>query len=94
MTRARKECLSESQLTMLRDVSWATRHFDGMAARTAASLRRLRALEASGLVEAIGLVTVCDGDGYSIQPEREREGFRITKAGEALVATPKRKAGR
>jgi hypothetical protein len=40
----------------------------------------LRAVE-RGLAQSVGLVRVLDDDGHPSEPERFREGFRLTEAG-------------
>ena len=45
-----------------------------------ATVQRMIAL---GLVRSVGEVVMVDGDGYTKQPERYREGFELTEAGKA-----------
>lgn len=44
----------------------------------------LRSLEAAGLMRS-EMMVVCDGDGYALQPERERRGWTLTAAGRAAA---------
>lgn len=48
-------------------------------------LRTMKRLESLGLVKDSGLVLVCDGDGFAVQPERWRTGWTLTRAGHDLV---------
>ena len=61
----------------------ARREGHGMATVTnrALPLRLMRRMERLGLVQRAGRVVVCDGDGWAIQPERERDGWTVTRAG-------------
>ena len=45
----------------------------------------MRQLEAKGLVTAAGLAVRVDGDGYTIQPERWVESWKLTDAGRKLA---------
>lgn len=52
-------------------------------------LRTMRILEKRGYVEETFAVMV-DGDGFHLEPERERRCFRLTEAGRAKAHEAKR----
>ena len=48
-------------------------------------LRTIVELHALRLLEFVGAVTICDGDGWAKEPERFRDGYGVTSEGWALV---------
>ena len=48
-------------------------------------LRRMKQLESLGLVESAGIAVLCDGDGFTIQPERWGESWRLTQSGRDAI---------
>lgn len=68
-------------LNTLGSVAWGMRHFGGIV--TGGKLRRrdMLAAEKQGFVRSIGDVPLCDDDGFTIDPERYREGWELTEAG-------------
>lgn len=73
--------LGSAQRRALETVAWGTEHFGALV--TGQSTRRAVVLRLfdMGLVADGGMVAVCDGDGYLLQPERYRQGWKITEAG-------------
>lgn len=61
----------------------------GMSTMTnrAFPLRRMKRLESLGLVESAGMAALCDGDGFTIQPERWAESWRLTQSGRDALET-------
>lgn len=77
--------LTKKQRQALRSVAWGTKHFGSLMTGRETSRRTVLALVKRGLCESVGMVAMCDGDGFLVQPERYREGFAITKAGKKLL---------
>jgi len=73
------------QRRVLRSVAWGTEHFGALVTGGSSPRRVVRRLVAMGLVKSVGMVAVCDGDGFLVHPERYREGFAITDAGEVAL---------
>lgn len=73
--------LPRRQLDALETVAWGMDHFGAILTGRGIRLRVVRALMRKGYVESAGSVAVCDGDGFMVQPERWREGFRLTESG-------------
>lgn len=81
--------MTPKQRDALETVAWGTEHFGALATGGATRLRDVVALFRLGLVTDAGMVALCDGDGFTIQPERYRQGWKITEAGKkALEAAP------
>lgn len=78
--------LSDRQTVALRAVAWGTEHFGALVAGGETQKRIVAALARKGLVEGVGDVLVCDGDGFAVHPERYRPGWRITAAGKKALA--------
>jgi hypothetical protein len=78
--------LGKAQMRALETVAWGTEHYGALV--TGQSTRRavVLALLRKGLVADAGMVAVCDGDGYLLQPERWLQGWKITEAGKAVLA--------
>lgn len=75
-----------SQLTRLQrdaieSIYWAMNNFGSLVTNRALPRSRVLRLVELGLVKSIGDVVMCDDDGFTIQPERYREGFRLTSEG-------------
>jgi hypothetical protein len=76
---------SPKHLQILKDMRRREGH--GMATLTNRQLplKTMKRLESLGFVKDAGLVAVCDGDGFTVQPERWRQGWTLTHAGQDLV---------
>jgi hypothetical protein len=46
----------------------------------------LKGLEAKGLLISVGPVTMCDGDGFALEPERFRFGYALTNKGKYVLS--------
>jgi len=73
--------ITPGQLDALRTIAWGVKHFGALVTGRSVTLRTVRVLVARGLVESAGLVALCDEDGFLLQPERWRRGFRLSVAG-------------
>lgn len=72
-------------LEALATTAWAEYHFGSVC--SSQHLRRstiMRAVQ-RGWMEAIGMVAICDADGFLLQPERYREGFVLTAEGKRVL---------
>lgn len=79
--------MTRHQKRALRAVSMGTEHFGSHGTSRVTRKRDVLALAAMGLVEDVGFVAECDGDGFVLQPERYRRGWRITAAGQKVLET-------
>lgn len=77
MTNAMANCLSTT--------AWGMRHFGGIVTNRQLRKSVMRRCVQAGLCRCVGLVAVCDGDGFTIRPERYRLGYVLTKRGEAAL---------
>lgn len=77
--------LGRRQRAALESVAWGTEHFGALVTGESTRAEVVRSLHAKGLVKDAGMVAVCDGDGYLLQPERYRQGWAITEAGKAVL---------
>lgn len=64
---------------------WGERHFGSVTTSRFLPLRDVRRCVERGLLKSVGLVTLCDDDGFTLDPERFREGYVLTEAGRAAL---------
>lgn len=69
---------------------WAEEHFGSLHSGGGITLRRLRRLTERGFLVSVGPTVMCDGDGCALEPERYREGFRLTDKGRRELAEIRR----
>jgi hypothetical protein len=69
----------------LETVAWGEEHFGSVTTGGPLRKRDVDAAIRKGLVVEVGAVTLCDGDGFTIHPERYRTGYRLTAAGRRQV---------
>lgn len=79
--------MTKRQFAALRQVAWGTNHFGALVTGRVTRLADVLALHALGFVADAGMVAVCDGDGFLLQPERYRQGWKITEAGKKALET-------
>jgi hypothetical protein len=77
--------LTTKQLLAMRSIAWGQRHFGALVTGRVTTRATVRALERKSLACSAGTVAVCDGDGFLVQPQRYREGFRLTAQGLAFL---------
>lgn len=80
--------MTARQRESLERVAWGTEHFGALVTGRVTRSRDVLALHSLGLVRDAGMVAMCDGDGYLLQPERCRQGWAITDAGLAVLGAP------
>lgn len=73
--------LTRKQRDAVETLAWGMKHFGGLVTNNQCPRRVVMRLVEMGLAESIGSVIVCDGDGFTVEPERWREGFRLTTLG-------------
>jgi hypothetical protein len=73
--------MTEAQRYALERVAWGTEHFGALVTGRMTRKTTVLRLFRKGLVADAGMVVMCDGDGFTIQPERYRQGWKITRAG-------------
>lgn len=94
--------ITKPMMDCLETTAWGEKHFGGIITNKQLPLAVMRQCVKAGLCKSIGMVTVCDADGFAEQPERERRGYVLTERGRevlnkyyasfpASVAIPERK---
>lgn len=78
--------LPKSQRDAVGTIAWGHRHFGSVLTGRQNRRSTVLKLVALGIAESAGQVMVCDGDGFHIEPERWREGFRLTPEGLRIAA--------
>jgi len=73
--------MTRRQRAALERVAWGTEHFGALVTGRVTRRADVLALRALGYVADAGMVAICDGDGFLLQPERYRQGWKITAAG-------------
>jgi hypothetical protein len=73
--------LTKQQAHALGRVAWGTKHFGALTTGGDTRRRDVLALLDKGLVADAGMCALCDGDGFTLQPERYRQGWKTTEAG-------------
>lgn len=77
--------MTPKTLGTLQTLAWGMQHFGGLISGGSLRRRDVMRLVKLGLARSLGMVTVCDDDGFALEPEREREGFALTEAGQAVL---------
>ncbi len=72
-------------LELLETVGWAEDLFGSLVTTRSCARRDVMREVKNGLTESIGPVALCDDDGGILDPERYREGFRLTKKGREFL---------
>jgi hypothetical protein len=70
---------------VLVDVAWGMHFFGAVCTGRGLPRRDMILARDAGLVESIGQVAMCDGDGFTIEPERYREGWVLTESGKMAL---------
>lgn len=81
--------LTQKRMAALRQVAWGAEHFGALVTGRTTRKRDVVALFNLGLVADAGFVAMCDGDGFLLQPERYRQGWKLTAKGKAALALAK-----
>lgn len=77
-------------IDVLTQLEWGMKHFDGLSSSRSLPRRDIVREIHKGLVESLGMMPLCDGDGFLIVPERYRECFGLTEAGRKHLAEHER----
>lgn len=70
---------------VLETVEWGEKNFGSVVTGGGLTKRNIDSAISKGLVKRAGRVTLCDDDGFTIQPERYREGYRLTAKGRRML---------
>ena len=70
---------------VLVDVAWGMHFFGSVCTGRGCPRRDMIRTRDAGLVESIGQVVMCDDDGFTIEPERYREGWVLTESGKTAL---------
>jgi hypothetical protein len=84
---------TQVQFDTLVAVEHAEKHFGSLISTAQCTRRQIMYRVAEGLVQSVGMVMVCDGDGGISEPGREREGFKLTDLGREWLANSRKRLG-
>ena len=80
------EPLAKADREAISHATWCERAMGWNITGSRAHQRRtLVGLERRGLLESVGPVVMCDGDGFHLDPERFRHGWRLTAWGKRVA---------
>lgn len=80
------ERISRGEFDALEGLEWGEQNFGSLLTSRVHPRRDMMKLIARGWATSLGDVVVCDGDGFSLQPERYREGFVMSPQGRLVLA--------
>lgn len=79
--------MTKQEMDQLDAVGWGTYWFGSLATPKRDGNMALRSLVTRGLVERVGFVDLCDGDGFQMRDvrgyDRQSMGWKLTDAGVA-----------
>ncbi len=70
---------------VLESIRWAEEYFGSLHTNSQCTRRDVMRAVKAGLVESAGMTTPCDGDGALLAGRADREGFKLTAKGMALL---------
>lgn len=73
------------QQDVLETMAWAEKHFGSLTTNRQCPRRDVLRAVRHGLVESVGIVELCDDDGFMVWPTRHREGFVLTDQGRDVL---------
>lgn len=79
------------RLKVLQAIARAEHFFGSFCAGGDVRKRDIDDLVEQGLAESVGQVPLADADGFTIQPERYKEGFVLTSDGKSFILTHEHK---
>lgn len=77
--------ITNPMMACLETTAWGMKHFGGIITNRQLPLAVMRQCMKAGLCKSIGMVYVCDADGFIKQPERERRGYVLTDKGREVL---------
>lgn len=77
--------LPKPMMDCLETTAWGMKHFGGIVTNRQLPLSVMRKCIQAGLCRCIGMVYVCDDDGFFVQPERMRRGYVLTEKGREVL---------
>ncbi len=78
--------LRKPEKRAIESLAWAMEWFGSLCTTRYCRRSTVLGLVALGIAESVGQVAVCDDDTTTKQPERYREGFRLTEFGKQVHA--------
>lgn len=72
-------------LDVLETVEWGMEHFGSVVTNRQLPKRDVMKAVDARLVRCIGEVALADGDGFTIEPERYRLGYVLTRVGKSTL---------
>ena len=78
--------LNRAQIDALEALAWAERNFGSLCTGRTCRRSVVLSLVNLKLARSVGMVALCDADGFQFDPPREREGFQLTSAGKVELA--------
>lgn len=78
--------VTKPMMDALETTAWGMKHFGGIITNRQLPLAVMRQCVKAGLCRCIGMVVVCDADGFTEQPERERMGYVLTEQGQEVLS--------
>ena len=75
------------QIDVLETIAWGMKNFGSVCTNRQLPLRDVRRAMTNGLAECVGLVSMCDDDCFTIQPERYCLGYVLTEKGKQAIET-------
>lgn len=76
--------LTRRQKDAIEWLAWGMEHFGSLGTTRRVRRSTMMTLVKQGIAESVGQALMCDGDGFHLEPERYREGFRLTEYGQAV----------
>lgn len=73
--------ISQAMFNALEATEWGMKNFGSITTNRRLPLKVMRQCVEAGLCQCIGSVSLCDDDGFTIQPERQRLGYVLTESG-------------
>jgi hypothetical protein len=78
-------------LDVLETVKWGEEHFGSVITNRQLPRRDVLKAVDKGFVQSAGMVLVCDEEGHHKEPERYREGFKLTEKGKEVLESSSQK---
>lgn len=79
--------ITKPMMACLETTAWGMEHFGGIITNRQLPLAVMRQCVKAGLCKCIGMVYVCDADGFIEQPEKQRRGYVLTDEGHKALDT-------
>ena len=77
--------ITKPMMDALESTAWGMKHFGSIVTNRVLPLSVMRKCIEAGLCKSVGMVEMCDGDGFRVEPTREREGYVLTALGQKVL---------